>query len=296
MKIKLLLMIFLIMTAGLSHAITWDEYVDIANACADTNYLGEGCDKVRDYSEELLKKKEMQDPAYRFEIYNHYAGTFNFRGDYDKAIKYYKMAVETGYDKDGETYNRLGAALNQAGKYEDALEVYDTAIRLNPQSGMFAANRADTYRKLDMLDDAAEGFEKAISLGHESSALYTNYGNLWLTRGDRYKAVRYYTKALDINPNEVVALYNRAYLYRELWEPLKAVEDFKKLIELEPENGNTYISKIKGILILLSNLEQEQADKLASDLLSYAHENNNTELAEYLMNNFKLNRLPIKIK
>ena len=79
--------------------------------------------------------------------HNNRGNAYSVKGDYDRAIQDYDVAIrlDPTYPK---PFNNRGLAYQKKGDYDRAIKDFDEAIKLDPKYGYAFANRADTYQKM----------------------------------------------------------------------------------------------------------------------------------------------------
>ncbi len=82
---------------------------------------------------------------------------------YDRAVNYYKKAVEAD-PKHAKAYLNMGIALKRLEKYEEAITAYTRALNVDPNYDKAYFNRAVAYKLLGKNDKAASDFEKALEV------------------------------------------------------------------------------------------------------------------------------------
>lgn len=190
------------------------------------------------------------------------------RQEYDKAIEYYKRALN--YDKNNPLIYRnlalayrhannpeaaieairkgigiddknidnfllLGNIFYEQGKYDDAVSQYKKALDSNPDNAAALHNLAQSYL---ITGDEVLGIEylkKAASadkIGKIAQMSYSKLGVIYTSRQDYEFAEKYLKMAVSINPNDPVDRYNLGIVYFKQNKPDKAIEEFEKAGEL----------------------------------------------------------------
>jgi tetratricopeptide (TPR) repeat protein len=118
--------------------------------------------------------------------------------DYNKAIEYYKQAINLNHNY-VEAHSNLGFVYQNRGIYDMAIECYNTAIKLNP-------NLVRIYRNLKVIYTKMQNYEMAASCRGKEKELTCDYiikGNNYEAKGDLKNAFRYYLKS---DENSVLAI------------------------------------------------------------------------------------------
>ena len=141
---------------------------------------------------------------------------------------------------DAMSYYQIANDFFEKGDYEKAIENYNMAILLNPVFSEAYFNRALCYYQLKNYDKSIADYTKAAELDPKNPNIYNNKGDAFYRKQDYASAIKDYDKAVMLNPNYLKALYNRALSYASLEDYDKAVEDFTKVVKLKPDFAEAY--------------------------------------------------------
>lgn len=136
---------------------------------------------------------------------------------------------------DARMYYQIGNDYYERGDYEKAIENYNMAILLNPIFSEAYFNRALSYYQLKNFDRSLTDYAKSADLDPNNPIIYNNRGDAYYRKQDFQGAIKDYDKAVTLNSNYLKAYYNRGLSYASLEEYDKAVTDFTKVIELKPD-------------------------------------------------------------
>lgn len=136
---------------------------------------------------------------------------------------------------DARMYYQIGNDYYERGDYEKSIENYNMAILLNPIFSEAYFNRALSYYQLKNFDRAITDYTKSAELDPNNPIIYNNRGDAYYRKQDFQSAIKDYDKAISLNPNYLKAFYNRGLSYASLEEYDKAIADFSKVIELKPD-------------------------------------------------------------
>jgi len=150
------------------------------------------------------------------------------------------MAAKKPNPTDAKTYYQLGNEYYERGDYDRAIENYNMAILLNPVFSEAYFNRALAYYQLKNFDKSVSDYSKAAELDPHNPFIYNNKGDAHYRKQDYNNAIKDYDKAIQLNSNYLKAFYNRGLSYASLEEYEKAVDDFSKVIELKPDFAEAY--------------------------------------------------------
>ena len=141
---------------------------------------------------------------------------------------------------DARTYYHRGNSYFDKGNYEKAIENYNMAIILNPHFSEAYFSRALAYYYLKNYDRAISDYKKALELDPNNPVIYNNLGDAYYRKQDFDTAIEMYDKAIELNPKYLKAYYNRGLAYACKEDFDSAIEDFNKVIELNPKFADAY--------------------------------------------------------
>ncbi len=150
------------------------------------------------------------------------------------------MAERKPNPTDAKTYYQQGNDYYEKGDYDKAIENYNMAILLNPVFSEAYFNRALSYYQLKNFDKSVADYTKSMELDPQNPIIYNNRGDAFYRKQDFQSAVKDYDKAIQLNPNYLKAFYNRGLSYASIEEYEKAVEDFSKVIKLKADFAEAY--------------------------------------------------------
>ncbi len=192
------------------------------------------------------------------------------KGEYSKAISYFKRATELA-PQDGDNFVWLGIAYRSNGQYQEAIDVckqslslphtqtwgnviwavlassqdnlgqmdlaissQKKAVELTPDNSDAFAALASYYRKNKQYDEAITAGKRAIELQSDNDTAYINLGVAYGGKKQYDEAIKAIKKAIEINPKMSTAY---AWMGRFLMEKNaynEAAEAYKKGIEAAP--------------------------------------------------------------
>ena len=141
---------------------------------------------------------------------------------------------------DAGSYYKIANDYYEKGDYEKAIENYNMAILLNPLFSEAYFNRALSYYQLKNYDKSIADYTEAAELDPKNPIIFNNKGDAYYRKQDYTSAIKDYDKAIMLNPNYLKAYYNRALSYASLEDYEKAVEDFTKVVQLKPDFAEAY--------------------------------------------------------
>jgi len=179
-------------------------------------YLMNNCNSVKDkmaVNDEVNDKSLSSNPE-ALKYYNQ-ALDVTQKGDYGKAIDYYKKAVV--FDPEFTfAYDNMGICYRRLEKYDEAIEAYEKSLKINPNGSMPLQNIAVAYIYKQQYKKAVKAYERLAELQPENPEAFFGIGNLYAT------SLFDYEKALD----NLCQAYN---IYIEQKSPYRS--DAEKLIQ-----------------------------------------------------------------
>jgi Tfp pilus assembly protein PilF len=157
--------------------------------------------------------------------YNNRGHVFRDRGEFDKAIADYTVAI-TQEPGQAEYLVSRGVAFCENGDLERAMADLNGAIVLNPKEYLAYNNRGNVWYRKGELERAIEDFNRAISLKPFDPLAYQNRGALFEKKGDIDRAIGDYSKVLSINPFLAGIYSDRGDLYMKKGDMARATRDY----------------------------------------------------------------------
>ncbi|MFA8437161.1 MAG: tetratricopeptide repeat protein [Marinifilaceae bacterium] len=229
---------------------------------------------------EMFKENNTIDTAV---IFN--AGMAAQKGEvYEKAIKYYKMALDNNYGG-ARTYAFLSNSYKSNNQPEEAVKYLHKGFELYPNDSYMLVELINYYMLGGEPEKAAEYLDKAIEMDPENGSFYRAKGTLYEKTTEFDKAEEMYKKALELDPKDFTSQYNLGLLklnkaiahhkeVNEIMDPNKynteikvvyqeykeVIPFFEKVLEINPEEKNSMIT-LKELYFKLRNEDPSFMDK-----------------------------------
>jgi tetratricopeptide (TPR) repeat protein len=172
--------------------------------------------------------------------YNDRGSAKRAKGDLAGSIDDYRKAVSLD---SGQAYlhNNLGSAYRMNGNFREAVDAYSTALRLDPKYLMAMINRGYAHYEQGKYDAAKSDFEEALKVDPKNSQAYNNLASIAIRQQDYKKAKELTTRAIALNERNGAAWYNRGIARQMLREEEGCCEDWKKASELGVAAAKSYV-------------------------------------------------------
>lgn len=211
---------------------------------------------IREYKERLkLSAKDNEALEYLGYLY------FS-RGQYKKAVYYYKKAVEIGPDM-YSNYSGLGSAYIAMKSFEKAVPVLEKSIVLNPKDELSYVNLGKAYNGMWKYSLAIPQFLKALELNPANSSAYNGLSFSYYYLRKYNKVLESAKKEIEAVPQEYYGYYNAGLALLEMGFFKEAISFFEKAINIKPQYAEAHYNL--GLIYKKENnmeLMQQQYKKL----------------------------------
>lgn len=196
---------------------------------------------------EFIEKKFKHSQNDNFEVlYNTGVDAYG-KQDYEKAIKYFKLATEQS-DVKPQVYYNLGLTYQCIKEYDRAIVTYNKFLESNPDDYDGLYNIALVYFNKESYTKAIEFFEKCVEIKKDEDAIKALI-LACLNNNEMQKAIDFADKILEIVPNGIDLYYviakvfeNKNSLNKDFTYIDKAIELYSNLIKKDPRYFDAYLS------------------------------------------------------
>lgn len=191
---------------------------------------------------------------YTLSIYRNFTNTaayYSTDKQYDKAIEYYKKAVEI-YPTHAMSLRALGHLQLKKGEHDLAFKNISKALEVNPEYATAHYNMGNYYSKLNQPRKAIESYHLAIKYQPIYSTAYYNLGNMYSQIHDYDNAIRYFSKSLKQNSRSRDTHYNLGNAYFRKGDYKRAVTSYRLSIKVD----DSYVSAYHNLAVAYSKLGQ----------------------------------------
>jgi tetratricopeptide (TPR) repeat protein len=229
--------------------------------------------------------------------YNNLGFFLSNRGEHQKAMLYYKSALQINPSYD-EALNNLGYSLSELGHYQEATNEYIKALSINPRLteahnnlgnalGILGFSDAAMHeyqialeenpRHADarnnygialamrgQLDEAIQQFRLAILYKENYASAHSDLGNALALKGELAGAIHEYEICLRINPKDPQAHNNLANVLTQQGRLDEAAAHYRTAIELKSENPEAHFNY--GYCLLRQGKRAQAAEEFRTAL------------------------------
>jgi lipoprotein NlpI len=137
-----------------------------------------------------------------------------------------------------EAFNNRGVTYNYKGDYERAIQDYNQVIRLRPDYAAAYNNRGLVYHEKGEYDRAIQDFDQAIRLKPGYAEAFESRGSSYLARGDYDRAIQDYGQAIKLEPSYAGDFSDRAFAYDCKKDYRRALQDYDLAVQLNPQDAH----------------------------------------------------------
>ena len=166
----------------------------------------------KDKAEKHFKEAIDLDPDYS-EALNNLGALYIELERWDLAIEYCEAALKNIYYRTPEiAHNNIGWAYYRKGDYEKAVKHFKKAIEANPGYALAYNNMGLAYNRLDRPEKARRAFEKAIDRAPRYLDAYLNLGRVLAHLKEKEAALKAFEKVVELAPESDQALSAREFI------------------------------------------------------------------------------------
>lgn len=182
------------------------------------------------------------------------------KGEYSKAISYFKKATEQKGDK-FSSFRWLGVAYYRNGQYQEAVDACKKALSL-PHTKDSEAMSWDflsaAYEELGQIDSAISSRKKYIELKPDDSDAFAWLSGLYHKNKQYDEMITAAKRAIELKSDNAVAYINLGAAYGRKKQYSEAIKALQKAIEIDPKMSNAY--DWMGYLLMEKNAYNEAAE------------------------------------
>lgn len=177
----------------------------------------------------------------------HTLGILAFReGDYEQAIKYQELALQT-FPQYTEAYNNLGSCYRFTGDYDKALEMYNKASEMNPNYPESRVNAGLIYLEKKEYLKSIEKFQQALAIRPDYPKAKMNMAFAIYYSGDVNRAIQIMKELIEAEPTDPAHNFNLGEMLRGIQDNEGAKAQYEIALSKDPnyQDARTALGKLK---------------------------------------------------
>lgn len=202
------------------------------------------CDKALPY----FKRAVESDPSYA-EAWAQNGFCNGMLGRHEEALRASRQAIRLRPDS-AESYVNIGSASAFLGQYKESADAYRQALRLDPDNADVYYALGLTYNKMGRADDELQAYRQAVRLKPDFSAAYERLGLVYMRMNRFADAVGAFKQLIMLRPGDAAAYDNLGLAHLKAKQAADAVEAFKQAIQLKPDFARAYYNLGVGYLAI----------------------------------------------
>lgn len=192
------------------------------------------------------------------------------KGEYDKAIDVCTSMIGSPNQQAHLTYYNRGFAYSKKGQYDKAIADYTMAIELGPPNERIYQARASSYESIKEYDKAIGDLDKAVAFAPGEFS-YLNRARFYRNRGKYDEAIADCDKIIQLDPEKVSGYWFRSAAYYEKGAFGDGVRDYRKLLGIYAKADPDVKLDLLYVRLLDSSwkVSKDEYDKVLTELRSY---------------------------
>ena len=174
-------------------------------------------------------------------VYANIAEEYYHMQNYDEAIRYYQLALDTDSYDSATLYNYVDTAI-QSNNVEDAVAYLKSFVEEHPYSGEAWHCLGNAYRSLGLFEQAIDAYEYAIAIDKTNFAAYADHSSILEYMGKPAEAVTTLLRAHDYAPNRTTLYRMVATIYMRSDNIEMALVYYRKAVEENPDDADALAS------------------------------------------------------
>ena len=187
-------------------------------------------------------------------------------GDFEAAIKHFKLAVEQRGEPDANIELHLAAAYEYGDLAPQALRQYEKARKLKADEPEALVGLSDVYKRYGRFKDAIQNMEAAIALDPNNPFLHFKLAETFADMGENSRALLAAQRAIAAQPDNSFFHYWVGDLLIKMHQYPDALDSLRAAIEMSPGDDFLYLRASVAFWCADRKQEAVKAVRLASDL------------------------------
>lgn len=175
------------------------------------------------------------------EVYVLKAHAYNQMKNDQKAMGYFDKALKCTQESDKEEMlNRIGYSFQQRGKYKQAIKYFEMAFERDPSSTDNIFHIAICYEELQDITNSIVFLEKYLDVDPFSEIVWFKLGKAFELQNKLDKAIEAYDYSIAIEESFAHVYISKGILLMSLGEYEKAISTFEDLLDVENDFLEAY--------------------------------------------------------
>jgi len=164
---------------------------------------------------------------------------FSVRGQYKKALEYYKEAVEKSPD-DAEAWYGLGSCYVGLERPSAAIKAFKGAIRSSPEKAKAHYHLGRYYYELGYRQEAIDSYQTAVRIDRDYGLAYLGLAEIYSEQGQLNNEKKAVEQLLRILPDHAASHYNIGITYGKLERYQDAIDAYKRALAIDSQIPHAY--------------------------------------------------------
>ncbi|MGB1039574.1 MAG: tetratricopeptide repeat protein [Flavobacteriales bacterium] len=194
------------------------------------SYLGDHKKSI-DYYEQFLQKGDKENLDL---VYNDIAWEYESLMDYESALKYLKLALESNPKEDTLLFE-IAYFYEELKKHDECIKFYNKFLDENPYSFNGWYNLGIVYNEQKNFKKAVHAFEYATLIKDDFTSAHFNKGNSHFNLGEYGEALECYYKTFELEDNQAITFCYVGECYEKLDNYREAEKSFELALTLNED-------------------------------------------------------------
>lgn len=182
-------------------------------------------------------------------VYSNIAEEYYHLQEYDEAIRYYLLALDTDSYDNSTMYNYLDTCV-QANRVEDAITYLNSFVGEHPYSCEAWHCLGTAYRELGLFEKSADAYEYALAIDKKNVNVYVDLSVTLECMNRPGEAVSMLLRSRDYVKDRAALYRTIAFVYVRADNNEMAVLYFRKAIEENPSDAESYAALALGYAVM----------------------------------------------
>lgn len=206
------------------------------------NFIGNLFYSLKEYNKAIVFYRMAVDSNNQYPVFaKNLAGAYQILADQLFGSQDYptaeKMYIEAAKsDNDANRWNTLGNFYYDMKRWNEAIDSYKKAMEIRTDP-VFIENCGLAYERNGNFEEAEKYYLEALEVDPESAKLFNRLGVFYHDQTQYEKSIGYYLKALEREPNNLLFLENLALAYSMKNDYGAAIEIYEKFLQISPANA-----------------------------------------------------------